>query len=83
LNINEHGGDSGIDSIQASPSPIAQQPNQPIIINNSNSLTQYRINSPTPSEKQAKKQRFSKLLHPDHARIIRPTTSPDNVCIYI
>ena len=71
----EHGGDSGIDSVQASPSPIAQQSNQPIII--TNNLKQSST-SPTPSERQ-QQRRFSQLLHPDHARIIRPPTSPDNV----
>jgi hypothetical protein len=77
LNV-EHGGDSGIDSVQASPSPIAQQSNQPIIITSSNQLKQSSSSSPTPSERQ-QQRRFSQLLHPDHARIIRPPTSPDNV----
>lgn len=75
LNV-EHGGDSGIDSVQASPSPIAQQSNQPIIITSSSTLKQSSCSSPTPSERQ---QQQRQLLHPDHARTIRPPTSPDNV----
>lgn len=75
LNV-EHGGDSGIDSVQASPSPITQQSNQPIIITSSSTLKQ-SSSSPTPSERQQQR----KLLHPDHARIIRPPTSPDNVSL--
>ncbi|KAG5681508.1 hypothetical protein PVAND_010934 [Polypedilum vanderplanki] len=77
----EHGQDSGIESVQASPSPIAQS-NQPIIVTNSSALKQPQSSSssPTPSDKQPQ-QRLRKLLHPDHARIIRPPTSPDNTSI--
>lgn len=75
LNV-EHGCDSGIDSVQASPSPIAQQSNQPIIVTSCSVLKQSSSSSPTPSDKQQQQRR---LLHPDHARNIRPPTSPDNV----
>ena len=78
----EHGQDSGIESVQASPSPINAQSNQPIIVTSSSSLKQQQTSSnssPTPSDKQLQ-QKQRKLLHPDHARIIqRPPTSPDNV----
>lgn len=80
LNV-EHGGDSGIESVQASPSPIAQQSNHPIIVTSSSTLKQSSNNSPTPSERHLQQQRFSRLLHPDHARIIRPPTSPDNTSL--
>ena len=76
----EHGQDSGIESVQASPSPINAQSNQPIIVTSSSSLKQQHTSnsSPTPSDKQLQ-QKQRKLLHPDHARIQRPPTSPDNV----
>lgn len=80
----EHGQDSGIESVQASPSPINAQSNQPIIVTSSSSLKQQQPSnsSPTPSDKQLQ-QKQRKLLHPDHARIIqRPPTSPDNVIFF-
>ncbi|CAG9803425.1 unnamed protein product [Chironomus riparius] len=78
----EHGQDSGIESVQASPSPINAQSNQPIIVTSSSSLKQQQTSnsSPTPSDKQLQ-QKQRKLLHPDHARIQRPPTSPDNTSI--
>lgn len=69
------GGDSGIDSIQASPSPVA--------LPDKNSPSTTPIGSPNPSIGDRKHRRpSSALLHPDHARLLalrQLHTSPDNV----
>lgn len=72
------GGDSGIDSIQASPSPVA--------IPDKNSPSTTPIGSPNPSIGDRKHRRpSSALLHPDHARLLalrQLHTSPDNVTYF-
>lgn len=80
-----HAGDSGIDSIQASPSPnaLVTLPGiGPAII----SPCQTPIGSPTPSLSSVKKSRrpSSALLHPDHARLLAMRSqqiSPDQSSI--
>ncbi|CAO1379117.1 unnamed protein product [Diamesa serratosioi] len=84
--ILEHSGDSGIDSIQASPSPMALSAQPPSLVTSSNNLKQSSIainilpQSPTPSDKQRHQR---KLLHPDHARLLslRNQTSPDSTSL--
>lgn len=72
------GGDSGIDSIQASPSPVA--------LPDKNSPSTTPIGSPNPSigDRRHNRRPSSALLHPDHARLLalrQLHTSPDNVRI--
>lgn len=83
-----HAGDSGIDSVQASPSPIAI-PCHPLIISNAVSAHNSPVSSPlngsptTSSADRSNRRPSSGLLHPDHARIfsLRPPPSPDQVLI--
>lgn len=73
-------GDSGIDSVQASPSPVAM-PCHPLVVSNAISPSASpTVGSPTPSMDRNRRPSTS-LLHPDHARILalRQLTSPDQV----
>lgn len=77
------GGDSGIDSVQASPSPIAgPYPS----ISGISTVQQQPSVSPTLSNggNCNKRRPSSALLHPDHARIfiMRPQPSPDQVILF-
>uniref|UniRef100_A0A182Y9I5 Uncharacterized protein n=1 Tax=Anopheles stephensi TaxID=30069 RepID=A0A182Y9I5_ANOST len=76
-------GDSGIDSVQASPSPIAM-PCHPLVVSNAISPSASpTAGSPTPSVDRATRRPSTSLLHPDHARIfaLRAPTSPDQVSL--
>ncbi|XP_050091282.1 uncharacterized protein LOC126574913 isoform X1 [Anopheles aquasalis] len=77
-----HAGDSGIDSVQASPSPIAM-PCHPLVVSNAISPSASPAGSPTPSVERANRRPSTSLLHPDHARIfaLRAPTSPDQVSL--
>lgn len=76
-----HAGDSGIDSIQASPSPIALPDKSNI------SPCISPLGSPTPSIGDRTHRRpSSALLHPDHARLLalrQLHISPDNVRFFL
>lgn len=67
-----HAGDSGIDSIQASPSPNALVCLPGIAPQTISSPCQTPTGSPTPSLSSCNKLRrpSSALLHPDHARLL-------------
>ncbi|XP_049545802.1 uncharacterized protein LOC125957262 [Anopheles darlingi] len=77
-----HAGDSGIDSVQASPSPIAM-PCHPLVVSNAISPSASPAGSPTPSVERANRRPSTSLLHPDHARIfaLRAPTSPDQTSL--
>ncbi|XP_055625534.1 uncharacterized protein LOC129768124 [Toxorhynchites rutilus septentrionalis] len=75
-------GDSGIDSVQASPSPVAM-PCHPLVVSNAISpSTTPTANSPTLSVERNRRPSTT-LLHPDHARILalRQPTSPDQTSL--
>ncbi|XP_062563834.1 uncharacterized protein LOC134226828 [Armigeres subalbatus] len=75
-------GDSGIDSVQASPSPVAM-PCHPLVVSNAISPSASpTVGSPTPSMDRNRRPSTS-LLHPDHARILalRQLTSPDQTSL--
>ncbi|XP_055593411.1 uncharacterized protein LOC129744745 [Uranotaenia lowii] len=75
-------GDSGIDSVQASPSPIAM-PCHPLVVSNAISPSASpTMGSPTPSIDRQRRPSAS-LLHPDHARLfaLRQSTSPDQTSL--
>ncbi|KAL9702346.1 hypothetical protein quinque_005864 [Culex quinquefasciatus] len=72
-------GDSGIDSVQASPSPVAM-PCHPMVVSNAISPSASpTVGSPTPSVDRNNRRPSTSLLHPDHARLfaLRQPTSPD------
>lgn len=74
-------GDSGIDSVQASPSPVAM-PCHPMVVSNAISPSASpTVGSPTPSVDRNNRRPSTSLLHPDHARLfaLRQPTSPDQV----
>ncbi|XP_058128372.1 uncharacterized protein LOC131285917 [Anopheles ziemanni] len=76
-------GDSGIDSVQASPSPIAM-PCHPLVVSNAISPSASpTAGSPTPSVDRGTRRPSTSLLHPDHARIfaLRAPSSPDQVSL--
>ncbi|XP_040168693.1 uncharacterized protein LOC120903363 isoform X3 [Anopheles arabiensis] len=76
-------GDSGIDSVQASPSPIAM-PCHPLVVSNAISPSASpTAGSPTPSVDRATRRPSTSLLHPDHARIfaLRAPASPDQTSL--
>uniref|UniRef100_A0A182IKI8 Uncharacterized protein n=1 Tax=Anopheles atroparvus TaxID=41427 RepID=A0A182IKI8_ANOAO len=76
-------GDSGIDSVQASPSPIAM-PCHPLVVSNAISPSASpTAGSPTPSVDRAARRPSTSLLHPDHARIfaLRAPSSPDQTSL--
>ncbi|XP_058466499.1 uncharacterized protein LOC131439471 [Malaya genurostris] len=75
-------GDSGIDSVQASPSPVAM-PCHPMVVSNAISPSASPTNgSPTQSVEHNRRPSTS-LLHPDHARIfaLRQPSSPDQTSL--
>ncbi|XP_053685763.1 uncharacterized protein LOC128735298 [Sabethes cyaneus] len=75
-------GDSGIDSVQASPSPVAM-PCHPLVVSNAISPSASpTIGSPTQSVDHNRRPSTS-LLHPDHARIfaLRQPSSPDQTSL--
>lgn len=86
LQVGCGAGDSGIDSIQASPSPNAFACLPGSVVPATPTLSSPTVtppsSSPTPSLRDNTRRASSALLHPDHARLMalrNQQTSPDQV----